>query len=198
MAPYTEDGRPLESLPRGFYSTKTYTDKMIGYIESNRGDGQPFLAYMAYTAPHGPLHVPNDWLRRYKDRYDVGWDVVKEVRFRRMKELGIVDEGVERAPRLWFTPRSIDLTPAVNSMLGRKMEIYASMTEYLDRDIGRLLDYLREIGEYENTVIIFFSDNGAEGNDLRAMGNVTLLPLVASQLNCAIGEAPTDHLALIV
>jgi arylsulfatase len=169
VAPYTEDGRPLESLPGDFYSTKTYTDKMIEYIESNRGDGQPFLAYMAYTAPHGPLHVPNDWLRRYKDRYDVGWDVVKEVRFRRMKELGIVDEGVERAPRLWFTPRSIDLTPAVNSMLGRKMEIYASMTEYLDRDIGRLLDYLREIGEYENTVIIFFSDNGAEGNDLRAM-----------------------------
>jgi arylsulfatase len=85
-----------------------------------------------------------------------------------MQELGIVDEGVERAPRLWFTPRSIDLTGAVNATLGRKMELYASMTEYLDRDIGRLLDYLREIGEYENTVIIFFSDNGAEGNDLRA------------------------------
>ena len=169
VAPYTEDGRPLESLPGGFYSTKTFTDKMIEYIESNRGDGQPFLAYMAYTAPHGPLHVPNDWLRRYAGRYDVGWDVVREVRFRRMKELGIVDEGVERAPRLWFVPRSIDLTPAANSMLGRKMEIYASMTEYLDRDIGRLFDYLKEIGEYENTVIIFFSDNGAEGNDLRAM-----------------------------
>jgi arylsulfatase len=95
--------------------------------------------------------------------------VVKEVRFRRMKELGIVDEGVERAPRLWFAPRSIDLTPAVNAMLGRKMEIYASMVEYLDKDIGRLFDYLKEIGEYENTVIIFLSDNGAEGNELRGM-----------------------------
>jgi arylsulfatase len=169
VAPYTEDGVALESLPGDFYSTKTYTDKMIEFIEANRGDGQPFLSYMAYTAPHGPLHVPDDWLRRYKDRYDVGWDVVQEVRFRRMKELGIIDEGVERAPRLWYVPRSIDLTPALNSILGRKMELYASMVEYLDKDIGRLTDYLKEIGEYENTVIIFFSDNGAEGNDLRAM-----------------------------
>jgi len=169
VAPYQEDGRPLEKLPDDFYSTKTFTDKMIEYIESNRDDGQPFLAYMAYTAPHGPLHVPDDWLRRYDSRYDVGWDAVKEVRFRRMKELGIVDEGVERAPRLWYTPRSADLSPAVNSMLGRKMEIYASMVEYLDKDIGRLIDYLKEIGEFENTVIVFFSDNGAEGNDLRGM-----------------------------
>jgi len=168
-APYMQDGRPLEKLPKDFYSTKTYTDKMIEFIESNRNDGKPFLAYMAYTAPHGPLHVPDDWLRRYKNRYDVGWDVVQEVRFRRMKELGIIPEGVERAPRLWYVPRSIDLTPALNSILGRKMEIYASMVEYLDKDIGRLTDYLKEIGEYENTVIIFFSDNGAEGNDLRAM-----------------------------
>ena len=169
VAPYTEDGRPLEKLPGDFYSTKTYTDKMIEFIESNRGDGKPFLSYMAYTAPHGPLHVPDDWLRRYKGRYDVGWDVVREVRFRRLKELGLIDEGVERAPRLWYIPRSIDLTFAVNSNLGRKMEIYASMVEYLDKDIGRLFEYLKAIGEYENTVIIFLSDNGAEGNDLRAM-----------------------------
>jgi arylsulfatase len=168
-APYMEDGRPLEKLPKGFYSTKAYTDKMIEFIGSNRSDGKPFLAYMAYTAPHGPLHVPDDWLRRYKGRYDVGWDAVQEVRFRRLTELGLIDDQVERAPRLWYLPRSIDLTFAVNSILGRKMEIYASMVEYLDKDIGRLFDYLKEIGEYENTVIIFCSDNGAEGNDLRAM-----------------------------
>jgi len=169
VAPYMEDGRPLDKLPKGFYSTKNYTDKMIEFIESGRSDEKPFLAYMAYTAPHGPLHVPDDWLRRYKGRYDIGWDAVREVRFRRLKELGLIDEEVERAPRLWYVPRSIDFTFAVNSMLGRKMEIYASMVEYLDKDIGRLFDYLKEIGEYENTVIIFCSDNGAEGNDLRAM-----------------------------
>ena len=124
---------------------------------------------MAYTAPHGPLHVPDDWLRRYKSRYDLGWDVVREVRFRRLKELGLIDADVERAPRPWFIPRAVDLAPAAISILARKMELYASMVEYLDQDIGRLIDYLKEIGEYENTVIIFFSDNGAEGNDLRAL-----------------------------
>jgi arylsulfatase A-like enzyme len=62
-APYTEDGRPLEKLPKGFYSTKTFTDKMIDFIGSNRSDGKPFLAYMAYTAPHGPLHGLPDRLR---------------------------------------------------------------------------------------------------------------------------------------
>jgi len=187
VAPYTEDGRPVEKLPADFYSTKTYTDKMIEFIESNRGDGKPFLSYMAYTAPHGPLHVPDDWLRRYKSRYDVGWDVVKEVRFRRLKELGLIDEEVERAPRPWFIPRSIDLAPAANSILGRKMEIYASMVEYLDKDIGRLFDYLKEIGEYDNTVIIFFSDNGAEGNDLRAMlsGQTGTLGALHAALNFA-------------
>jgi arylsulfatase len=177
-APYMEDGRPLEKLPGDFYSTKTYTDKMIEFIETNRSDGKPFLSYMAYTAPHGPLHVPDDWLRRYKGRYDFGWDVVREVRFRRLKELGLIDEGVERAPRLWYVPRSIDLTFAVNSTLGRKMEVYASMVEYLDKDIGRLFDYLKEIGEYENTVIIFISDNGAEGNDLRAYNFAEDSPLM--------------------
>ena len=169
VAPYTQDGQPVDKLPGDFYSTKNYTDKMIEFIESNKGDGKPFLAYMAYTAPHGPLHVPNDWLRKYRNRYDVGWDIVREARFRRLKELGFFDEEVERAPKLWFLPRSINLAPAANSIIARKMEIYAAMMEYLDKDIGRLLDYLKEIGEYENTVIIFFSDNGAEGNDLRAM-----------------------------
>jgi arylsulfatase len=103
VAPYTEDGRPVEKLPADFYSTKTFTDKMIEFIESNRGDGKPFLSYMAYTAPHGPLHVPDDWLRRYKSRYDVGWDVVKEVRFRRLKELGLIDEEVERSTHPWWS-----------------------------------------------------------------------------------------------
>ncbi|MCK5467706.1 MAG: sulfatase-like hydrolase/transferase, partial [Cyclobacteriaceae bacterium] len=63
--PYTEDGKPVEKLPKDFYSTKTYTEKTIQFIEEGRKDNKPFFAYMAYTAPHGPLQLPNDWLRRY-------------------------------------------------------------------------------------------------------------------------------------
>ncbi len=168
-APYTEDGQPVEKLPKDFYSSKAYTDKTIQFIEEGRGDGKPFFAYMSFTAPHGPLHVPDDWLRRYKNRYDEGWDGIRQQRLARMLELGIVDEGVNVADRLWFVPRSTSLTPALRVMLGRKMELYASMVEYMDNQIGRVFDYLKQIDEYDNTIIIFISDNGAEGNDLRGM-----------------------------
>jgi arylsulfatase A-like enzyme len=167
--PYTEDGRPVKKLPKDFYSTKAYTDKTLQFIEEGRQDGKPFFAYMAYTAPHGPLNLPDDWLRRYKNRYDEGWDGIRQQRLARMKELGIVDEDVNAADRLSFLPRSTALVPAARVMQGRKMELYAGMVEYMDNQIGRVFDYLKEIGEYDNTVVIFISDNGAEGNDLRAM-----------------------------
>jgi len=167
--PYTEDGKPVDKLPRDFYSTKAYTDKIIQFIEEGRGDGNPFFAYLTYTAPHGPLHLPDDWLRRYKNRYDEGWDEIRQQRLARMRELGIVDKGANAADRLYFLPRSSSLTPAVRVMLGRTMELYAGMVEYMDDQIGRVFDHLKKIGEYDNTVVIFISDNGAEGNDLRAM-----------------------------
>ena len=168
-APYTEDGRPVEKLPKDYYSSKNFTDKTIQFIEEGRGDGKPFLAYMAYTAPHGPLQVPDDWLRRYNHQYDEGWDVIRQRRIARMQELGIVEEGVSTAERMWFIPRGSQLTPGARIASGRKMEIYASMVEYMDDQIGRVFDYLKEIGEYDNTVVIFFSDNGAEGADLVKM-----------------------------
>ena len=168
-APYTEDGRPVKKLPKDFYSSKAYTDKTIQFIEKGRQDGKPFFAYMAYTAPHGPLHLPDDWLRRYKNRYDEGWDGIRQQRLARMQELGVVDKHANAADRLFFLPRSTSLVPAARVMQGRKMELYAGMVEYMDDQIGRVFDYLKEIGEYDNTVVIFISDNGAEGNDLRAM-----------------------------
>jgi len=186
-APYTEDGRPLEKLPKDFYSSKTYTDKTIQFIEEGRKDGKPFFSYMAFTAPHGPLHVPNAWLRRYKNQYDEGWDVIRHRRLARMQELGIVDEGVNVADRLWFLPRASMLAPAVRVMQGRKMELYAAMVEYMDDQIGRVFNYLKQIGEYDNTIIIFFSDNGAEGNDLLAMvaGQVGSMGYLHAQNNFA-------------
>jgi arylsulfatase len=167
--PYTEDGQPVKKLPKDFYSSRTYTDKTLQFIEEGRADGKPFFAYMAYTAPHGPLQVPDDWLRRYKNRYDEGWDGIRHQRLARMQELGIVDKGANTADRAFFLPRSTGLAPAVRVMQGRKMELYAAMVEYMDDQIGRVFDYLKEIGEYDNTIVIFISDNGAEGNDLRGM-----------------------------
>jgi arylsulfatase A-like enzyme len=167
--PYTEDGKLVTELPRNFYSSKDYTDKTLQFMKDNQGDGKPFFAYMAYTAPHGPLHLPNNWLRRYKNHYDEGWDAIRGQRLARARELGIVRADANAADRLFFVPRSSVLTPALRTALGRKMELYAGMVEYMDDQIGRVFDYLKETGQYENTIVMFLSDNGAEGNDLRAM-----------------------------
>jgi arylsulfatase len=166
---YTEDGRYLTRLPKDYYATKTYTDKMIEFIDANRGDGKPFFAYVAHQAPHDPYHLPRDWRNRHVGEYDKGWDAVRAARLKRQIELGIVPANTQLAERMWFLPDPVTLAPAARAVLGRKMELYAGMMENLDFHVGRLIDHLKKIGEYENTVFILFGDNGPEGTDLFKM-----------------------------
>ena len=166
---FTEDGRYLTQLPKGYYATKTYTDKLIGFIDANRGDGKPFFAYVAHQAPHDPYHLPRSWRTRHVAEYDKGWDAVRQARLKRQVELGIMPKDTQLAERMWFVPDPILLAPLSRAVLGKKMELYAGMVENLDYHVGRLIDYLKNIGEYENTVFIVFGDNGAEGSDLFAM-----------------------------
>jgi len=166
---YTEDGKYLTELPDDYYATKTYTDKLIGFIEDNRKDGKPFFAYVAHQAPHDPYHLPRDWRNRHVGEYDKGWDMVRQERLKKQIELGITPAGTQLAERMWFLPDPIVLAPAARAILGKKMELYAGMVENMDYHIGRLIDYLKEIGEYENTIFIVFGDNGAEGTDLFKM-----------------------------
>jgi len=166
---FTEDGRYLTKLPEDYYATKTYTDKMIGYIDANRGDGKPFFAYVAHQAPHDPYHLPRDWRKRHLGEYDKGWDAVRQERLKRQVEMGIMPAGTELAERMWFVPDPIVLAPASRYILGKKMELYAGMVENMDFHVGRLIDYLKQIGEYDNTIFIVFGDNGAEGTDLFGM-----------------------------
>jgi arylsulfatase len=166
---FTEDGRYLTRLPDDYYATKTYTDKLISFIDAHRGDGKPFFAYVAHQAPHDPYHLPKDWRSRHVGEYDQGWDAVRQARLKRQVELGIMPEGTQLAERMWFLPDPVLLAPAPRAVLGKKMELYAGMVENLDFHVGRLIDHLKEIGEYENTIFIVFGDNGAEGNDLFKM-----------------------------
>ncbi len=166
---FTEDGKYLTKLPKDYYATQTYTDKLISFIDANHGDGKPFFAYVAHQAPHDPYHLPRDWRDRHVGEYDFGWDMLREQRLKRQKELGIVPESSVLAERMWFIPEYSILAPGTRAVLGRKMELYAGLVENLDYHIGRLIDHLKAIGEYENTVFIIFGDNGAEGNDLGAM-----------------------------
>lgn len=166
---FTEDGKYLTKLPKDYYATKTYTDKLISFIDANHGDGKPFFAYVSHQAPHDPYHLPKDWRDRHVGQYDIGWDMLREQRLKRQKELGIVPESSVLAERMWFLPEYSILAPGTKAVLGKKMELYAGLIENLDYHIGRLTDHLKAIGEYENTVFIIFGDNGAEGNDLGAM-----------------------------
>jgi arylsulfatase len=156
-------------LPDDYYATKTYTDKLIEFIDANKGDGKPFFAYVAHQAPHDPYHLPGDWRNRHVGEYDKGWDAVRQERLQRQIALGIQPAGTSLAERMWFVPDPITLAPAARATLGKKMELYAGMVENMDFHVGRLIDHLKKIGEYENTIFIVFGDNGAEGTDLFKM-----------------------------
>jgi arylsulfatase A-like enzyme len=166
---FTENGRYLTRLPEDYYATKTYTDKLIGFIDESRTDGKPFFAYVAHQAPHDPYHLPKDWRNRHVGEYDKGWDTLRQERLKKQIELGITPAGTKLAERMWFIPDPVVLAPASRAILGKKMELYAGMVENLDHHVGRLIDHLKQIGEYENTIFIVFGDNGAEGTDLFKM-----------------------------
>jgi arylsulfatase len=161
---YREDGEEAD-YPDGEYSTELYTNRLMEFIEANRGDGRPFFAFAAYTSPHWPLQVPKDELDRYAGAYDEGYDVLREKRFDSLKAAGIIPDTSALPPR-WEKIRPwVELSAEQQKRESRKMELYAAMVENLDGHVGRLLDYLKKNGLYENTLVVFMSDNGAAGGD---------------------------------
>ena len=160
---YRENGEILEALPEDFYSTNTYTDKTIEYIESGRESGKPFFSYVALTAPHWPHQVPEEYKDIYSGRYDEGYDVLRAERVKRAEELGVVPKV---DPELFDIVGDSwdDLTPDRQKYYARMMEIYAAQVKNMDDNIGRLTAYLDEIGELDNTFFFFMSDNGAEAD----------------------------------
>jgi arylsulfatase A-like enzyme len=118
---------------------------------------------VSHQAPHDPYHLPKEWRSRHVGEYDKGWDAVRQERLKRQIEPGIMPAGTQLGERMWFVPDPIVLAPASRALLGKKMELYAGMVENLDFHIGRLVDHLKGIGEYENTIFIVFGDNRAGG-----------------------------------
>jgi len=160
---YFRNGKPVESLPDDFYSTTYYTDMVLNWIKRDRNNSKPFFAYLAYTAPHDPLHAPKEYIDKYKGMYDTGWDALREKRLQSLKALGIINKDIRSFPRLPIVKAWEKLSPEERVEAARDMEVYAAMVDYMDGQIKRVFDYLKETGEYENTLIIFFSDNGANG-----------------------------------
>lgn len=162
VAAYQDDGVPVESLPEDFYSSVAYTDHMIEYVREAAESDALFFGYLTYTAPHWPIHALPEDMERTRGRYDEGWDVLRQRRFERWKELGFAAPDAPE-PALVSTYRPWDsLTVEEKALESRKMEAYAAMVERMDAEIGRLVDVLRETGQLDNTVIMFMADNGAE------------------------------------
>ncbi len=163
---YREDGEALEVLPKIFYSTRFYTERLIDYIDEGKENGRPFFGYLAYSAPHWPLQAPEESIAKYRGKYDAGYDVLLEQRLRRLKELGFVDSDLESYPRMLGENEWNELSVEDQRYQSKLMEIYAAMVDDIDVYVGKLVDHLKSIGEYDNTLIVFQSDNGPEAHNL--------------------------------
>jgi arylsulfatase A-like enzyme len=166
---FTLNGKRLEKLPENHFSSEAYANFIMKSVDENKDDGKPFFAYLSFQAVHSPFAAPDDWLNKYQGQYDKGYDALRASRIARMKEMGIVGKNVQPFPRLPNIPAWDSLTPEQQKLSARKMEIYAAMLSNMDYQIGRVLDHLKEAGKLDNTLVIFFSDNGAEPVELATL-----------------------------
>lgn len=161
---YTENGKVVQ-WPEGKYSTDFYTNRLLSFIDQNKDDKRPFFAYAAYTSPHWPLQVNEEFSEKYKGNYDEGYEELRKERLQNLIEKQLIPENA-KPPKLNDNVMQWEsLNDNQKRRESRKMELYAGMVDNLDKNIGRIIKYLKEIGEFENTVIIFMSDNGAAGED---------------------------------
>ena len=160
-AKYSLDGRPLDRLPADHYSSRSFADFLIDAIRANRRDDKPFLAYLAFQAVHDPVQVPEPWLSKYRGKYDDGYEALKATRWEAAKRIGVVPENAELAPQHPMIKPWNTLSRDERALEARGMEVYAGMLEAMDYHYGRVESFLKDIDEYDNTLVIFLSDNGA-------------------------------------
>ncbi|MEM7015085.1 MAG: arylsulfatase [Verrucomicrobiota bacterium] len=169
---------PVREYGDDFHATNAITDYAIdSFINDARSLEKPYFLYLSYNAPHFPLHAPKELIDKYVPVYEKGWDAIREERYQRMLEMGVIPKSFKLSPRGHVTkvpnrnrdspyydkqiPKWSELDEDRRADLTRRMATYAAMVEMVDRNIGRLIDDLKEHDELENTLIWFLSDNGA-------------------------------------
>jgi arylsulfatase A-like enzyme len=154
------DNTLLETPTKDFYLTDAFADNAVQFITDHEKDhkSEPFFLYTAFTAPHWPLHALKEDIDRYRGKYHEGWDVLRQKRHERMKELGIVDPNWKVAKS--DAPAWDKVPEAKKDELDLRMAIYAAQIDRMDQGIGRIVEALRKTGQLDNTVIFFLSDNG--------------------------------------
>lgn len=160
---------PVESVPQGYYHTDAINDSAVAYIREFGREGKPFFLYVAHTAPHWPLQAPPEEIAKYENTYTAGWDAIRNARYKRMAEKGVID------------PKTTPLPPRTGGKLAwennpdkawdaRAMAVHAAMVDRMDQGIGRILQALKASGELDNTLIVFLSDNGASPENCMRYG----------------------------
>lgn len=154
--------KPFTPENKDFYTTDAFTDHAIQYLDQYKSENKPFLLYVAYTTPHYPLHASKEDVARYRGKYKaVGWDELREQRFARQQKLGVLPPNAKLSPRDPSLPAWDTIAEEDRDWWDLRMATYAAMIDRMDRNIGRLLAKLDNIGKAENTIIFFLSDNGA-------------------------------------
>jgi arylsulfatase A-like enzyme len=154
--------------PKGFYTTTTFTDYALQYLEDDRDSEKPFFLYISYTAPHDPLMALPEDIAKYKGRYAKGYKAIRDARYKRQLEMGLIDESVKLSDLAgdWEA-----LSPEQRATEERTMEVYAAMIDCMDQNIGRVLKKIKDLGQEDNTLVLFLSDNGGSAENVRNMGN---------------------------
>jgi arylsulfatase len=165
-ATLVEDERPIAPEGDDYYYTDAVSERAAAFVREHaaRHPGEPFFLYVAYTAPHWPLHAREEDVARYRGRYDGGWDGLREERHARMLDLGVVDRRWPLSPRDPDAPSWEEAEQ--KAWQARRMEVYAAQVEVMDRGIGRIVSALEETGVLDDTLLLFLSDNGACAEEL--------------------------------
>ena len=152
--PETLNGKP-------FYTTHAITDFALDFLEQATARDDPFLLYVAFNAPHYPLQAPESEIQKYDGRYDAGWDKLRQERYQRQLESGLVPSRWKLSPRSDHIPAWKSLSDKEKQWEADRMEVFAAMVDVLDQNVGRLVKYLETKGVLDDTLILFCSDNGA-------------------------------------
>ena len=155
-----------------YYLTQNITDFAVTAIEEQKNNNNPFFLYVTYTAPHWPIQAIEEDINKYKGYYLKGWDIIREERYQRLIKMGLINRSNKLSARYEKVPDWNSIAEKDKKMWDMRMSIYAAMIDRMDKGVGEILKKLKETGEDKNTLIIFLSDNGGSGDEVKELNNV--------------------------
>lgn len=156
---------PYTPKEKNFYATDAFTDTALDYLEQYKDENKPFFLYLAYTAPHDPLMAWPEDIAKYEGVYDVGYAAIRKARYEKQKRMGLIDERFPLSSPTYQDWGALNDEEKADQAW--RMQVYAAMVDRMDQNIGRVLNKLKQLDEFDNTLILFLSDNGSSAEDVR-------------------------------